>query len=82
MKKVLLGLCLMDQDGSVFTTRQIGTEWSVDLEKDLKSGLNKYVLEEIAAIMTENLVQNLKSDEVQEMLKEVQDGDWETECVE
>jgi len=77
MKKVLLGLCLMDQDGSVFTTRQIGTEWSVDLEEDLKSGSNKYLLEEIAAIMTENLVHNLKSDKVQEMLKEVQAGDWQ-----
>ena len=67
----------MDQDGSVFTTRQIGTEWSVDLEEDLKNGPNKYVLEEIAAIMTENLTRNLKSDKVQEMLKEVQEKDWQ-----
>jgi len=70
----------MDQDGSVFTTRQVGTEWSVNLEEDLKSGSNKYLLEEIAAIMTENLVQSLKSNKVQAMLKEVQEKDWQ--CVE
>jgi hypothetical protein len=77
MKQVLLGLCLMDQDGSVFNTRQIGTKWSVDLEKDLKIGPNKHILGEIAAIMTENLVRHVKSDTVQEMLEEIQDKDYE-----
>lgn len=76
MKKIQLGICLMDEEGGVMSTRKVNDTWVVDLEQDLNSNQNEYVLEEISNIMTDNLTSSLKSDLTYEMLNEIKDKNW------
>lgn len=73
MRELKLGICFIDDDGEVMSKRVIGTSWTVDLEKDINENFNIHVVDEIAAILTENLKLQLTTEVVKEMLEEVKE---------
>ena len=75
MKTIKLGICFLDDDDTVISKRVIGTNWSVDAEQDLRENYNKYMEEETAAVLTENLKLQLTKEAVLEMIKEIRENE-------
>jgi len=73
MKTLKMGVCFLDEDDNLISKRLVNANWSVNLEQDLKGMFNVDVLDEIAAILTENVKLTLTQDTVKDMLNEVKD---------
>lgn len=72
MRNLTLGVCFFDEDDNVIIKRNIGTNWSINDEQDLRKKFNIYMEQEIASILYENLKLQLTEDVVLEMVKELQ----------
>ena len=77
MKTLKLGVCFLDEEDNIITKRVIGTNWSVNIEQDLREKFHTHVDDEIAEILTGNLKLQLTSEIVKEMLKEVKERNKE-----
>jgi len=77
VKILKLGVCFLDEEDNIITKRVIGTNWSVNIEKDLREKFDTHVDDEIAEILTGNLKLQLTSEIVKEMLKEVKERNKE-----
>jgi len=73
MKTLKVGVCFLDEDGKVVSKSVVGTNWSVDIEQDLKEKVDILFLDEIAEVLTENIKLQLTSDVIKQMLREVQE---------
>lgn len=77
MKTLIVGVCFLDEEGTIISKRTIGTNWSVDFEQDLKKFTNIDMIDEISSILTENLKLQLTQPVIKEMLLEVQERNEE-----
>ncbi len=73
MKTLKVGVCLLDEDENIISKRTIGTNWEVNVERDLKSHHKVHILDEISTILSENLKLQLTPDVIKEMLNEVKE---------
>jgi len=71
MKNLTVGICFLDDEENIITKRVIGTNWTVNVEQDLKEKFNIHMMDEIATILTENLKLQLTNEVMKDMLKEV-----------
>ena len=69
MSEFKLGICFLDEEENIITKRVVGTNWSV-IEQDLTE---KYMREEVAKILVENLKLQLNSEVVENMLEEIKE---------
>ncbi|MFW9871648.1 MAG: hypothetical protein ACFFG0_01010 [Candidatus Thorarchaeota archaeon] len=81
MKEIKLGVCFLDERNDIVSKRVVGTKWSVIPEQDLKEKFNKYMKEEVAKILTENLNLQLSSDIIRSMLIEIKDQKLEDQTI-
>ena len=77
MKTLTVGVCFLDEEGNVINKRTIGTNWSLDVEQDLKLKFNIHMIDEVASILTDNIKLQLTQSVIKEMLLEVQERDKE-----
>jgi len=73
MTELKLGVCFLDEDNKVISKRVVGTNWTVDIEQDLKGEFNKSMKEEISIILLENLKLQLGKDIIESMLDEIKE---------
>ena len=73
MKHLVLGIYFSDKNGKVYSKRQVGSNWSVDVEQDLMKHHDIDVLDEAATILVENLKLQLTPDVIKEMLNEIKE---------
>lgn len=73
MREVKMGICFLDKEDNILTKRTLESNWTVDVEQDLKEKFDIYVLDEIATILTEAAKLELKQDVVKEMLYELKE---------
>ena len=77
MKTLKVGVCFLDDEDNVITKRVVGTNWTVNVEQDLKKNFNIHMMDEIASILTENIKLQLTDEVIREMLTEVQEREKE-----
>ena len=70
MRTLTLGVCFLDENDKIISKRVIGSNWSVNVEQDLKHKFAMHIEDEIANILTENLKIELTPEIIKEMLKE------------
>jgi flagellar basal body rod protein FlgG len=73
MKTLKLGVCFLDEEDNIISKRMIGTNWSVNVEQDMRENFNVNMMDEVSAILTENLKLQLTEDTIRNMLDEVQE---------
>jgi len=73
MRNLTVGVCFLDDENNIITKRTVGTNWTIDAEQDLKRTMNMHMMDEIAAILTENIKLQLTDEVMKEMLIEVQE---------
>jgi hypothetical protein len=70
MKKLKLGMCIMDEDGKIISSKVIGTQWSVNIKQEhrrnFKEGLAR--LQEIVTIMMDTYKTQLNQSDIAELL--------------
>ncbi len=74
MTEIKLGVCFLDKDNKVISKRVVGTNWTVDIEQDLKGKFDKCMKEEASIILLENLKLQLEKDIIGSMLDEIKEG--------
>lgn len=72
MKKIKIGLCFLDEEGNIVANRLLNSNWSVNIEQDLKEFK---IRDEIAEIITETLKLELTKKVIREMLDELREID-------
>ena len=77
MKTLKVGICFLDDEDNVITKRVVGTNWTVNVEQDLKKNFNIHMMDEIASILTENIKLQLTDEVIREMITEVQEREKE-----
>ena len=77
MKTLKVGVCFLDDEDNVITKRVVGTNWTVNVEQDLKKNFNVHMMDEIASILTENIKLQLTDEVIREMITEVQEREKE-----
>ncbi len=73
LKTLKLGICFLDEEDNIISKRLVGRNWSVNIEQDMRENFNVNMMDEVAAILTENLKLQLTEDIVRNMLDEVQE---------
>jgi len=74
MKQVKMGLCMIDEENNLLTFKSLKSNWTLDIERDLKAKLHNNVMDEIAAILTESVKLEVTEEVVREMITEIQKG--------
>jgi len=74
MKQVKMGLCMIDEENNLLTFKSLKSNWTLDIERDLKAKLHNNVMDEIAAILTESVKLEVTEEVVREMITVIQKG--------
>lgn len=70
MTKLNLGLCVMNEDGKVVTSKIIGSQWNVDLSQEHRRNAKECMArtQEIIKILTDTYRTQLKRSDIAELL--------------
>jgi len=75
MKTLKVGIYFEDENDNIVSKRLISSKWSADAEKDLMKHHEKYFVDEVAYILTENFKLELKPEVIKEMMKELRESE-------
>lgn len=71
MKNLTMGIHFADEDGKIYSKKQVSVNWTIDVEQDLMKNHSIFVQDEIANILTEQFKSQLTTDVIKEMLDEL-----------
>jgi Major capsid protein Gp23 len=72
MKHIKVALCFLDEKDNILCQRQLSTEWSINLEYDIKKCVKVNIKEEIAEVIVEAIKTGISSDVIKEMIDELE----------
>lgn len=65
---------MLDEEDNLLTFKALKSNWTLDIERDLKVKLHNNVMDEIAAILTESVKLEVTEEVVREMITVIQKG--------
>ena len=75
MRLLKVGVCFLDEKDNVISHRPLKSNWTVDIQRELKANYNIHVIDEIANILTSSFKLELKSETIKEMLVEIKENE-------